>query len=37
MSTRINWRHDIDEALADGGSRDLPVILDFFKPTCRRL
>ena len=33
MSTRINWSHDVDEALAEAGSHDLPVLLDFFKPT----
>ena len=33
MSTQINWRHDLDAALAEAGTRDLPVLLDFFKPT----
>ena len=33
MSTQVNWRHDLDEALAEADMRDLPVLLDFFKPT----
>lgn len=33
MSGAIAWRNDFDGALAEAGDRDLPVLLDFFKPT----
>jgi hypothetical protein len=33
MTETVNWRASLDDALLEAAGRDLPVLLDFFKPT----
>lgn len=33
MTETVSWRSSLDDALGEAADRDLPVLLDFFKPT----